>query len=216
LPCELFQFEFKFIDQSDTKFWNSKVERQKSRNGRRKSIAMQKNTDKAPGLRKGDSQLQQRDSISLIPRSLLFDSSFGGSFKTGFDILTKSALSIYSIGHIKPLVFRDVNICTLRSSTSQALEQNPTMWTYMSLVPSRVGQSRALDDAAACLIQGAALLPNVGPSCVLRYCRLHYHTALQSIQSSLADFALAPSPETICAVMLLGIFEVLSQSIPLH
>lgn len=80
--------------------------------------------------------------------------------------------------------------------------------SYFSFIPARFGHVLALDDAFRCLLTMAhsILVPAYKPSdeIILSY----YGKALHSLQSAVNDPKAWSSPEALCAVGLLALYEV--------
>jgi hypothetical protein len=103
---------------------------------------------------------------------------------------------------------RSLDPHVLNESVRIAMNETPNMSTFISHIPRRLGHDKAFDDAAECLFLGAIGLISRGDDHFLLKCRRGYDRALQSLQNSLADADRAKSVDTICATVMLGVFEV--------
>ncbi|KAF2727351.1 hypothetical protein EJ04DRAFT_139651 [Polyplosphaeria fusca] len=91
---------------------------------------------------------------------------------------------------------------------------NPTMESgsfptrdWLCAIPPRLGKSKALDDAVECLVQhytGAT----ANAQTLLLDSRQAYGRALQSLQRALNSKTEGSASETLCATMILGIYEL--------
>lgn len=78
---------------------------------------------------------------------------------------------------------------------------------FFDFIPSRLGQSKALDDAVRCTLTAysACLQENAE---VLNHDRREYYEAVRSLRIAFGDEKEALSDETLCAAVLLSWYEV--------
>ncbi|CZR69486.1 uncharacterized protein PAC_19386 [Phialocephala subalpina] len=83
---------------------------------------------------------------------------------------------------------------------------------FFDFVPSRLGQSKALDDAVRCTLTAysACLQENAGS---LNHDRREYYEAVRSLRIAFGDEKEALSDETLCAAVLLSWYEVLADNL---
>ena len=78
---------------------------------------------------------------------------------------------------------------------------------FMIQVPLHIGHSRVLDLSAESLYVAHGAIFGKDNTLLVRS-QILYGQALQSLQKSLEDIGQARSPETLCATLLLSIYEV--------
>ncbi|KAG8529122.1 uncharacterized protein KY384_005757 [Bacidia gigantensis] len=124
-----------------------------------------------------------------------------------FDILDLSALTTYYVSRI----------------TAQQLARQPSQlvhvlrcrqWSFISYLPSRWGNTPCLEAVTKCLVirvreflQGSGQPPS-------KYALALFGRAVCSVQSALDDLTLVTDPDVLCAVRLLSLWELLSESQP--
>jgi hypothetical protein len=142
-----------------------------------------------------------RHIIPCNPSSIGFESL---RIKYNFDLLDLSALTTFHVGH----------------ATAGALATNPFLltdilscrqWSYLTYVPSRIGNCASLDRAAECVVarvQHWLLFPfDPVPEDIIKL----YSKALKALQVEL-DGEEFLRPEVLCATELLSIYEVITLS----
>ena len=156
---------------------------------------------------RADSSQQRQGLVPMTKARTAVPASFPSSgyesmrVNYGFDILDVSALTTFQAGRV----------------TAQLLSRTPLrlahvlrcrQWSYLSFLPSRYGQSACLDNAAHCVAARMRqwIRSPSDPPCygVLSL----YSKCLTSLQSALNDPILCLKPEVLCAIALLGIYEV--------
>jgi hypothetical protein len=79
--------------------------------------------------------------------------------------------------------------------------------SYIAFIPSRLGHNAALDDAVGCLttLYSSYFMENQSAEALSRS---KYVQALSSLRKCLDNKDIALASETLCASLLLGIYEV--------
>lgn len=123
-------------------------------------------------------------------------------------------LHLFQILHLHPFANSHISptaaplIRTLDASNLAGLR--PTGFeSFLSFVPARLGHNAALDDAVECLVTLYSTLFLPDHHTKNRH-RSKYVQALASLRGCLADSSIALSSETLCATLLLSIYEVSS------
>jgi hypothetical protein len=118
-------------------------------------------------------------------------------------------MTVLHVGMRKLLYFRVDCLCF-----GKALSKMPVYLEsrrLLSFISSRYGRVEAITDATNCLISRLGYIVQKrgrGPSERDVTSLRHYSKALRSLQEALDDDKLRMSPETLCSVQILGIFEV--------
>lgn len=120
-----------------------------------------------------------------------------------------SPMTVLHVGMRKLLYFRVDCLCF-----GKALSKMPVYLEsrrLLSFISSRYGRGEAITDATNCLISRLGYIVQKrgrGPSERDVTSLRHYSKALRSLQEALDDDKLRMSPDTLCSVQILGIFEV--------
>jgi hypothetical protein len=92
-------------------------------------------------------------------------------------------------------------------SRSPSVSDENTIARIFFLIPARLGTSSALDMAVHCLtVHHLGVMQ--GNEDIVRHGRLTYGKALFNLQKAVYDPAQALTSETLCATMILSIYEV--------
>ena len=140
-------------------------------------------------------------SLILLPGSLNSTGYEAMRNRYDFDLLDLSGLTPLHIG----------------KTTAQPLQQTPSrlrevlrcrQWSYFSYLPRRFGNTQCLDDAIRCVSARVRqwLTNPAGPTYPIL---LLYSKAVTSLQAALDDISQCMSPDVLCAVQILSIFELL-------
>lgn len=128
-----------------------------------------------------------------------------------------SPMTVLHVGMRKLLHFRVDCLCF-----GKALSKMPVYLEsrrLLSFISTRYGRVEAITDATNCLIARLGYIVQKrgrGPSERDVTSLRHYSKALRSLQEALNDDKLRMSPETLCSVQILGIFEVWPRSPQCH
>lgn len=206
--CGGSQQPFKFIDQANV--WAVKAARKKSR---RKGVKVPQllfqSWSPTPYSVGDGGEYEEVPCKVLVPSSL--DSPLDGinsDFRRGFEFLIHTPLASYYASRPNAAYLWSLDAADMKTSMARMTYHEDALDTYVSFIPSRLGYSQALDDAAACLFRGVVGLSRIGNYLAMQECRLSYALALSTLQAALDDPTLAATTETLCAVLLLGAFEV--------
>ena len=209
--CGGFQANYKFVDQAS--LWTGKsTERVKRRDS---CIATTQVVKLAPLCHEQDDLYGE---TQVVPHSSPLQSrlAHGGipsDLRKGFELLIRTPLAAYYFGRPNAAVFWTLDANTAGTSISRTIDHDATLTTYLTYIPSRLGHDQALDDAAASLLRAVAGLSDLGNARPLQECMLSYSCALRSLQVALNDGAQAVTSETLCAVMLLGVFDGFAEQV---
>jgi hypothetical protein len=137
-----------------------------------------------------------------IPRSPPADVQLCGTAASRDLVLLAPITTIY-IGHAS-LDYISANISRLILSSDKELS------SYISHVPCRLGQGDTLDVAVDCVVAAFhhLYLPPISRSRSAHNTISLYTHALKSLQNALYEPEQSLSAETLCAIVLLCIFEV--------
>jgi hypothetical protein len=122
----------------------------------------------------------------------------------------------FSILNLAPLTGLRLGVTTLSFFTedstkiAQALSiPVPGSQKFMSFIPSRYGQVLSLSLAADCIVAKLQQMIKKSDNALGQSIVLHHHNrALECIQHDLNDKSRWMSSETLCAIQLLGLFDV--------
>lgn len=117
------------------------------------------------------------------------------------DLLDLSALTTFHVSRV----------------TAQILSEQPSklkdvlrcrQWSYFSYLPSRLGYSACLDDAANCIASRVREFLVYPTNSVHASVLQHYSRAVKSLHAALDNPSLRFQPEVLCAAEILAIYEV--------
>lgn len=141
-------------------------------------------------------------------------SSIHPGTENGFDSNRLEYVAPYASPGISP------SLCSseisLQARFVELLGKRPLQWSplflwgsWVTMIPSRIGKSQALDDAVACFITGSKIHRSKNTEC-MAIASKEYSKALLSLQTVLTgdEIQLKLSSETLVAVKLLMAFEV--------
>ncbi|OCL11126.1 hypothetical protein AOQ84DRAFT_387053 [Glonium stellatum] len=104
---------------------------------------------------------------------------------------------------------QSLSVFMKNSSIQDAYTEIQWMRKWLSFIPSRLGTSKVLDDAVHCLVSHHVGRLS-GQDQVVRRARLAYGQALLSLQQAISDPEQGVSSNTLCATLVLSLYELFS------